>query len=222
MNEKNYTPVNRGRQLYGGMVAALDEAVYNVTKAFQDKDGSGSFWNNTLVVFTTDNGGVGAGNNYPLRGKKATLWEGGTRGVGFVRGPGLHALANTTSTAMMHAVDWLPTLLAAAGSPPTSTGGNSPDVHSLSGIDGLNLWDALTSNGTRPSPRTEFVYNIEPNANGVHTEGMKCGAVRVGCHKLIKGEPGEGNHDPQPQPKPKTMQAAQRPFYQRYDSRTSC
>ncbi len=196
MKSTNYTPVNENRQLYGGMVDALDEAVANVTKALVSKDSDGTFWNNTLVVFTTDNGGVGAGNNYPLRGRKATLWEGGTRAVGFIRGPGVPA--NSTSLAMMHAVDWMPTLLAAAGPPINAT---TEKDDSLDGIDGLNLWPALTGANTS-SPRSEFVYNIEPNEGGVHAKGMKCGAVRVNCFKLIKGDPGSGTYDPKPQPRP--------------------
>jgi len=217
MNDsKHYTPVNAGRPTYGGMVAALDEGVGNVTAALQRKGGSRAFWDNTLLVFTTDNGGVGHGNNWPLRGRKATLWEGGTRAVGFVRGAGLSAaVANTTSRALMHAVDWLPTLLgvadkAAAASPDAATAAAAaaaarrPRVDSartLAGIDGVDVWAALSApNGSVPSPRTELVYNIEPT--GLGTKGMKCGAVRVGCHKLIKGKPGSGTYDPQPQPRP--------------------
>ena len=112
------------------MVAALDEAVGNVTGAFQAK--SPMFWEQTLVVFTTDNGGIGQGNNWPLRGRKATLWEGGTRAVGFVRGAGIAPhLAGSVSHAMMHAVDWLPTLAAAVGAP--------IDPGTM-GIDGVDLW----------------------------------------------------------------------------------
>lgn len=54
-------------------------------------------------------------SNFPLRGRKATLWEGGVRGVGLVAGFGLHSgLIGTASHAMFHAVDWLPTLLSIA------------------------------------------------------------------------------------------------------------
>ena len=50
----HYTPISPGRPLYGGMVAALDEGVGNVTAAFRRKGGSSAFWDNTLLVFTTD------------------------------------------------------------------------------------------------------------------------------------------------------------------------
>jgi hypothetical protein len=208
MNDSaHYTPVTKGRPTYGGMVAALDEGVGNVTAAFARKGGSSAFWENTILIFTTDNGGISQGNNWPLRGRKATLWEGGTRAVGFARGAGLGAVANSTSTALVHAVDWLPTLLSVAdkanpgAKPATAAHRGSSNGKTLDGIDGLDVWAALASpGGSVPSPRKEMVYNIEPN--GLGTKGMKCGAVRVGCHKLIKGDPGSGTYDPQPPPRP--------------------
>jgi arylsulfatase A-like enzyme len=60
-----------------------------------------------------DNGGqtCSGGNNWPLRGNKDTVWEGGVRGNGFVTGWGVpESLKNTTNTGLMHVTDWLPTL----------------------------------------------------------------------------------------------------------------
>ena len=54
MNDsQSYSPISPGRPLYGGMVAALDEAVANVTRAFRAKGGDHQFWDNTLMIFTT-------------------------------------------------------------------------------------------------------------------------------------------------------------------------
>ncbi len=68
------------------MVAAIDESILNITVALSDA----KLIENSIIIFTTDNGGA-AGNmelnsasNYPLKGGKFTVWEGGIRAVGLV------------------------------------------------------------------------------------------------------------------------------------------
>lgn len=69
---KHVSPKNR--QTKCAMLLALDEAIANVTQALRRT----GMENNTLVVFSTDNGAPWPeGNDFPLRGSKATLWEGG-------------------------------------------------------------------------------------------------------------------------------------------------
>ena len=73
------------RRTRAGMVSCLDYEIGRIITQLKD---SGE-WKNTLVIFSTDNGGevVGdAGNNWPLRGSKHTLYEGGVHGVGLVNG----------------------------------------------------------------------------------------------------------------------------------------
>jgi len=158
------------------MAAALDEAIGNVTAAFK----KAGLWDNTLLVFTTDNGGNphAGGNNWPLRGGKFTLWEGGVRGVSFIHG---NMLPNkgTVSNKLAHAVDWLPTLV-------NLVGGSTKSPHPLDGID---IWSALTSNS--PSPRTEILFNVDP------IELMA--AVRVGDWKLVVGHQEYSDWIPPPQ-----------------------
>ena len=94
------------RQIFCGMMKALDEGIGNITARLK----ATGMWDTTLIVFTTDNGGQNhvGGNNWPLRGNKATLWEGGLRGIGFVSGVGI--AKPFTYNGLMHASDWLPTL----------------------------------------------------------------------------------------------------------------
>lgn len=116
---------------------------------------------------------MAGGNNYPLRGNKATLWEGGTRAASFVHAPFIPN-KGSVHRGLIHVSDWVPTLVAAAG------GKVEGD------IDGVNQWPAL-SRGLE-SPRKEMLYNERAVNNGKKTVGA---AIRVGDYKLILGEAGK-------------------------------
>ena len=69
-----------------------------------------------MLVFAADNGGPPyvANSNWPMRGGKWTLWEGGTHLSAFVHSP---MLPRKNFSGLAHHGDWLPTLLSAAGAP---------------------------------------------------------------------------------------------------------
>ena len=187
--ESHYLDVNNSaRRTYCAMVTAMDEAIGNISSALkatgQDK--------NTLIIFTTDNGGqtLNGGNNFPLRGNKATLWEGGTRGAAFIHGSML-AARGEVSSALVHVTDWLPTLISAGGGRP----GTQPRPRHqlllladlLTGLDGVDQWDTFVRPG-QGSMRREMLYNIDPLTDGRNGHNA---AIRVGKYKLLVGDPGK-------------------------------
>lgn len=133
-------------------------------------------WNNTIIIYTSDNGAQGGqgGTSFPLRGFKTQLYEGGVRVPGFVTGgsPLLPAsVRGTLNHKLIHVVDWLPTIVGLAGG---TTDRNKE-------LDGYNVWDAITT--PSPSPRTEILLNINP-ACGLGFVNPNA-ALRVGDWKLL-------------------------------------
>lgn len=83
----------------------MDESLRNITRTYQAL----GLWERTLTIVSTDNGGNPGegGSNYPLRGTKGTIFEGGVRGLSFVAGAGVHnSQAGTVSHELMHVTDW--------------------------------------------------------------------------------------------------------------------
>ena len=85
---------NKDRQTFAGMLGVMDEAVLNITNALKLRTAD-NMYENTIIIVSTDNGAPyynfnqTAMSNYPLRGGKAQLWEGGVRAAGFVFGKGV-------------------------------------------------------------------------------------------------------------------------------------
>ena len=147
-------------EAYNRMVEAMDRQVGLILETLAQTGQA----ENTIVVFTSDNGGERFSNTWPFTGKKTELLEGGLRIPSLIRWPSrIPAGLVTPQTSML--MDWLPTLLAAAGSKPDR---RSP-------TDGIDLLPTLTK-GTSALPRKLF-WRFKSNAQR---------AVRDGDYKALK------------------------------------
>jgi arylsulfatase A-like enzyme len=120
-------------ETYKRMMLELDRGVGDVLKAL-DQAGIAR---NTIVIFTSDNGGERFSDTWPFTGQKGELLEGGIRVPFFLRWPARVA-AGSRSEQVNISMDWVPTLLAAAGT--------APDPAWPS--DGMNLLDVITGSGS--------------------------------------------------------------------------
>ena len=184
---------DHNRRVYAAMVSCMDEAVGNVTRVLKKR----GLWEDTVLIFSSDNGGqvTAGGNNWPLRGWKASLWEGGIRGVGFVNSD-LIQKPGRVYKGLMHVSDWFPTILHLA-------------KVSVEGIplDGVSQWASISENLT--PPRNEILHNIDPvdtfwgNPDGY--SHCRSAAFRRGDWKLLLGCPGNGDWVAAPESGSKTQ-----------------
>jgi len=138
--------------LYGDVIEEIDDSVGQVLRALEVN----GLKQNTLVIFTTDNGpwlsyGDHAGSAGPLREGKGTCWEGGVRVPCIMRWPGMIP-AGTTSNAMLMTIDLLPTLARLVGA-------ELPEHP----IDGLDVWPLLAGQPGATNPHDAYVYYYEVN-----------------------------------------------------------
>ncbi|MGY1490114.1 sulfatase family protein [Methylobacillus pratensis] len=147
-------------ETYGKMVEALDAAVGRVLNTLQQQ----GLADNTIVVFTSDNGGERFSNTWPFSGQKTELLEGGIRVPGIIRWPA-QIKAGQVSSQVVTSMDWLPTLLAAAGAQPDAR--YQPD--------GANVLPVILGQ-TAIQPRTLFW----------RYKGQEQAAARSGDWKYLK------------------------------------
>lgn len=144
---------------YAAMVRRMDDQVGRLTTALK----MNGIDDNTLIIFTSDNGGERFSNTWPFTGRKTELLEGGLRIPAIISWPGKVA-AGSSSDQVMITMDWVPTLLAAAGT--------HPDPRYPS--DGMDL--AMALRGERPVERTLYWRYLH----------MLQRAVRSGDWKYLK------------------------------------
>ncbi len=131
---------------------------------------------NTLVIFTSDNGGLHVPegpharvtHNVPYRAGKGYLYEGGLRIPLLVRWPGRVPAGRVVPEPVIN-TDWLPTLIELAG------------LAAAPGLDGISLAPLLTGRG--PAPRRPFFWHF-PHYN--NQGGRPGGAMRDGDWKLVE------------------------------------
>ena len=96
--------------IYARMMKSLDDAVGTILKAIDEK----GLAKNTIVIFTSDNGGERFSDNGIYKAGKMNLWEGGIREPAFIRWPG-KIKPNSVSNQVVTTMDWTASILAAAG-----------------------------------------------------------------------------------------------------------
>ena len=156
--------------VYAAMMETMDDCVGRILKKLDEHQLGGR----TIVLFTSDNGGLHvhefpgspATHNTPYRGGKGYLYEGGLRVPAIIRWPG--QLPPAVVERPLVNTDWLPTLLALAGLP-------MPE-----GLDGVNVADELK--GTAAPVARKFFWHF-PHYN--NQGGRPAGAVRDGDWKFI-------------------------------------
>jgi arylsulfatase A-like enzyme len=171
------------RKLFAASVSHLDEGIGKILQALEETGQR----ENTLILFLSDNGGqkswssteqyqgkyadkphVVLGNNFPLRGWKGDLYEGGIRVPGIVNWPA--KLSAGKIGVPIHMSDWLPTLLEISGTAPQAT---TP-------WDGASVWKHLAGLQEKPASPRSFYWKIKGAS-----------AVRQGDWKLIVRDNGQ-------------------------------
>ena len=180
------------RRIYSAMVTEMDDSIKVLVDTLEEEE----MYDNSIIIFMSDNGGMSnvidldqdfsfdysftfnaSGSNWPLRGVKSEIWEGGTRSPAFIHSPLLWRTGETIDN-LIHISDWFPTLLHAADVP-VCTRNELARV-----IDGKDQYDMLFSGLFEWPARTEMLYNIVEPVQAPFS-GNYFEAVRVGDWKLV-------------------------------------
>src|SRR5687768_3731640 len=157
------------------MLECMDVAIGRMLAALEQK----GVLDNTIVVFTNDNGGPRRLSNGPYRGFKGDTYEGGVRVPCAIRWPG-KIKPGTSVNEMLHIVDFYPTFVALAGG----------SLRQPLPLDGRDAWPTITQG--KPTPHSEIVLSV-PDFEGSETGTP---AIRVGDFKLVGEELYDIAHDP--------------------------
>ncbi|KZC10054.1 Arylsulfatase B [Dufourea novaeangliae] len=176
-NDREFLQIREpNRRKYAKMVSRLDDSVGRIFHALGEK----GMLRDSMILFLTDNGAASIGryrnwgSNYPLRGTKYTLYEGGVRGAAAFWSPRIQKGARV-SNQLVHITDWLPTLYSAAGG----------DLNDLGEIDGIDQWRVLSEGVGRG--REKLLLNID--------EMYKTEGAIYSRFKLLRGSIDNGYYD---------------------------
>ena len=181
------------RKMYSAMVNYFDDQLKNITETMKAL----GMWENTLMIFTADNGayvrdpkgpcnftkfsnrmnpknadighgtvcfnGEAGGNNYPLRGGKYSLFEGGIRTSSFLSGGFIpDKMVGKTLNGIVHIADWYGTLCSLAGVAPPDP---NAEKYGLPKVDSVNMWPYL-SGLVDTSPRLGHLITADAYLRG--------------------------------------------------------
>jgi arylsulfatase A-like enzyme len=154
--------------VYAGLVEAMDDAVGKVLNALDEM----GLDENTIVIFTSDNGGVAAGDafatsNHPLRAGKGYQFEGGIREPYFIKMPGMEG--GQKNSTPVTGTDFYPTLLELAGA----------DLRPKEHTDGVSLVPLLNGGTIDERP---LIWHYPHYGN---QGGQPSSIIRLGKWKLI-------------------------------------
>ena len=161
------------KHIHAAMLTALDNNIAAV-EAELTKLG---LLENTIFVFTSDNGAMQAGNSLPLRGHKHTIYDGGVRLPTVVHWPKGGLVGGKKWPGLCGALDVFPTLMA-------MTGSKMPQTRQL---DGKSIWPALRDNAASP---VESYYWIWRDSDALRTAKWKLHRYfdRFELYDIIKDE----------------------------------
>lgn len=157
--------------VYAAMIKSVDNSMGRILKKLEEL----KLDKNTIIIFTSDNGGHGLWtSNYPLRGNKGNFYEGGIRVPLVIKYPGI-TIPGSVTDAPVISNDFYPTMLEMAHLPMT------PEQH----LDGLSLLPLI---GNKDTLKRDALYWHFPNYTGVEhpNASVPVGVIRYHDWKLIE------------------------------------
>jgi len=173
---------HQNNPVYAAMIESVDESLGRIVSTLEKLEVA----DNTIIVFTADNGGLSnrggvdgrvggnplATSNLPLKNGKGWLNEGGIREAFIVKWPGVTKPGTVNESDIVVGSDLFPTFLDMAGLP------LEPKQH----IDGVSMVPSLKAKPVQRGP----VFWHSPTSRAFSTGDTDCSAVRIGDYKLIE------------------------------------